>query len=52
MRPRIPIGYDDFRILREEKLEYVDKSDLIRDLIERSDRRWCSFQGPGGSARR
>jgi hypothetical protein len=31
----IPIGVDDFRKLREAKLEYVDKSDLIRALIDR-----------------
>ncbi len=36
MPPRIPIGIDDFRRLREAGLEYVDKSALIRDLIERS----------------
>lgn len=30
MAPRIPIGVDDFRKLREGGLEYVDKSDLIR----------------------
>ncbi|MEZ4311348.1 MAG: AAA family ATPase, partial [Polyangiaceae bacterium] len=46
MRPRIPIGYDDFRILREEKLEYVDKSDLIRDLIERSGSQVVLFPRP------
>jgi hypothetical protein len=32
---RIPIGIDDFRKLREADLEYVDKSDLIRQLIDR-----------------
>ena len=31
----IPIGIDDFRKLREAKLEYVDKSELIRGLIDR-----------------
>jgi hypothetical protein len=36
MRLRIPIGIDDFRKLRETDLEYVDKSDLIRQLIDRS----------------
>jgi hypothetical protein len=35
MPVRLPIGYDDFRMLREEGLEYVDKSDMIRELIER-----------------
>jgi hypothetical protein len=32
----IPIGIDDFRALREGGLEYVDKSDLIRQLLDRS----------------
>ena len=36
MPPRVPIGIDDFRKLREAGLEYVDKSDLIRELIDRS----------------
>jgi hypothetical protein len=31
----IPIGVDDFRKLRESRLEYVDKSELIRGLIDR-----------------
>src|SRR3954468_23644791 len=31
---RIPIGIDDFRLLREERLAYVDKSDLIRELLD------------------
>jgi hypothetical protein len=35
MALRIPIGIDDFRTLREERLEYVDKSDLIRQLLDR-----------------
>ncbi len=35
MRLRIPIGIDDFRKLRETDLEYVDKSDLIRQLLDR-----------------
>lgn len=35
MAHRIPIGTDDFRKVREEKLEYVDKSDFIRQVIER-----------------
>ena len=30
----LPIGIDDFRILRERKLEYVDKSHLISELID------------------
>ncbi len=32
---RIPIGLDDFRALREQQLEYVDKSHLIRELLDR-----------------
>ncbi len=32
---RIPIGLDDFRALREQRLEYVDKSHLIREILER-----------------
>ncbi len=35
MALRIPIGIDDFRTLREAGLEYVDKSDLLRGLIDR-----------------
>ncbi len=30
----LPIGMDDFRMLRERQLVYVDKSDLIGDLID------------------
>lgn len=30
----IPIGIDDFRMLRERGMEYVDKSHLIRDVLE------------------
>ena len=36
MPPRIPIGIDDFRKLRETGLEYVDKSDMIREVLDRS----------------
>ena len=32
---RIPIGLDDFRALREQRLEYIDKSDLILELLDR-----------------
>lgn len=35
MTLRIPIGIDDFRKVREGGLEYVDKSDLIRQVIDR-----------------
>jgi hypothetical protein len=34
MQRRIPIGIDDFRALRELDLEYVDKSHLIRELLD------------------
>src|SRR5262245_32273817 len=34
MSLRIPIGIDDFRKLREEGLAYVDKSSLIRALLD------------------
>jgi hypothetical protein len=30
----VPIGIDDFRKLREQGLTYVDKSDLIRELLD------------------
>jgi hypothetical protein len=36
MTLRIPIGIDDFRMVREHKLEYVDKSDFIRQVIDRA----------------
>ncbi|MEZ4295536.1 MAG: AAA family ATPase [Polyangiaceae bacterium] len=32
----IPIGVDDFRKLREQGLAYVDKSSLIRELIDQA----------------
>lgn len=32
---RTPIGLDDFRALREQQLEYIDKSNLIRELLDR-----------------
>jgi hypothetical protein len=34
LRP-IPIGIDDFRALREQGLEYVDKSHLLREVLDR-----------------
>ena len=34
LRP-IPIGFDDFRTLREQGCEYVDKTNLITDFIDR-----------------
>lgn len=33
---RVPIGISDFRDLRERGLEYIDKSHLIRELIDRA----------------
>ena len=36
MKLRIPLGTSDFRLLREQGLEYVDKSLLIREIIEDS----------------
>ncbi len=35
MIARVAIGLDDFRKLREKGLEYVDKSDMIRQLVDR-----------------
>ena len=32
---RLAIGIDDFRKLRELGLEYVDKSEMIRELVDR-----------------
>ena len=37
MTRRLPIGIQDFRRLRETDCYYVDKTPLIRDLVERSD---------------
>jgi predicted AAA-ATPase/PD-(D/E)XK nuclease superfamily protein len=34
MTLRIPIGISDFRMLREQGLEYVDKSHLIREVLD------------------
>jgi hypothetical protein len=34
LRP-IPIGVDDFRTLRERGMEYVDKSHLIREVLDK-----------------
>jgi hypothetical protein len=36
MTMRVPIGIEDFRLLRERGLVYVDKSQLICDLIDQS----------------
>jgi hypothetical protein len=31
----IPIGIDDFRVLREQNFEYIDKTNLITEFIDR-----------------
>ncbi len=36
IRP-IPIGTDDFRVLREKDFEYIDKTHLITELIDRDN---------------
>jgi len=36
-RQRLPIGIQDFTRLRETNSYYVDKTPLIRDLVERGD---------------
>jgi hypothetical protein len=36
MISRIPIGISDFQSLREQHLEYVDKSHMIREIIDRA----------------
>jgi hypothetical protein len=36
MTLNIPLGIDDFRRIRDDKLEYVDKSDMIRQVIDRT----------------
>src|SRR5215211_5759203 len=35
MSIQVPIGIDDFRQLREAGLEYVDKSHLIQELLDK-----------------
>jgi hypothetical protein len=35
MAARIPLGLDDFRKLREQGLVYVDKSHLIREILDK-----------------
>lgn len=40
----IPIGIDDFRKIRGQKLEYIDKSDLIRRLIDREGVEVVTFE--------
>ncbi len=36
MSVQVAIGIDDFRMLRDRGLEYIDKSALIMDLIDRA----------------
>lgn len=36
-RKKLPIGYDDFREIREQGFYYIDKSLMIRDFIETGD---------------
>ncbi len=37
IRQRLPIGIQSFARLRETNSYYVDKTPLIRDLVERGD---------------
>lgn len=37
MNLRVPLGIDDYRVLREKRCEYVDKTHLITDLIDRDN---------------
>ena len=46
MALQIPTGIDDFRKLREARLEYVDKTSLIRELIDRSGVEVVHLQRP------
>ena len=42
----IPIGIDDFRTVRQSGLEYVDKSDLIRQIVDRAGVQVLLFPRP------
>ena len=35
MKRPIPIGVSDFRVLREQGMEYVDKSHLVREVLDK-----------------
>src|SRR3954469_25160285 len=35
MRRPIPIGISDFRTLREQGMEYIDKSHLVREILDK-----------------
>ncbi len=37
MTLRLPIGTEDFRELRERRLEYIDKSHLLQELIDKEE---------------
>src|SRR5580658_1830206 len=39
MKVNFPIGLDDFRNLRQRDLEYVDKTHLAMDIIDRPGRK-------------
>ena len=44
MNRRLPIGIQSFRRLRETDSYYVDKTPLIRDLLDQSD--YCFLSRP------
>ncbi|MBK8251762.1 MAG: AAA family ATPase [Polyangiaceae bacterium] len=47
MTPRpIPIGTDDFREVREAGFDYIDKSDLIRQILDRAGVKVFLFPRP------
>ena len=48
-RRQLPIGIQDFRVLREERHYYVDKTAFIRQLVEGGATISC--RGRGASAR-
>ncbi len=53
MSIQVPIGLiDDFRRLRELGLEYVDKSHLIQELLDRPGTEVVLLPARGASARR
>lgn len=46
MALRIPIGIDDFRELREHDLEYVDKTRLVQEMVDRPGVKVALFPRP------
>ncbi len=46
MTLQVPIGIDDFRLVREEGMAYVDKSALIRELVDTVGVQVSSFPRP------